>query len=83
MTWGRHYWPWWALAFFLFFAVAEGIALFGGNADNTLSYWVWHTLQVQRNVPISQWGAVRTLTFAIWSVIMVWLTFHFFFHIWT
>jgi hypothetical protein len=77
-TWGNTVWPIWlgvAVTVFLGFEIWA----LKTNAANTLSAWVWRSLQISRNQSPLQWGASDYLTFGVWLVLFTWLTFHFFF----
>lgn len=78
-TWGHWYWPIQLAFAFLTFLGPEVYALAGGKPANTLSAFVWRTLQITRNENIGSWSALDYLTFGIWIVVFTWLTFHFFF----
>jgi hypothetical protein len=77
--WGARFWPIWLSIGFGVGITMEIVAL-ATNPRNTLSYWVWTTLQSQRNVDPWNWTATQFLTLGLWLVIVVWLTFHFWFH---
>lgn len=81
MTWGRTYWPIWAITFFALFIGPEVYALVT-NWRNTLSNWVWQTLRVTQGQHIGQWTALHLLVFGMFIVLNVWLLGHFFFHLW-
>jgi len=78
-TWGNTVWPVWLGGLVIgIFLVFEIYAL-KTNSANTLSAWVWRTLQISRNETPAEWGASDYLTFGAWVVLVTWLTFHFFF----
>lgn len=74
--WGRLYWPIWLGVVTLTFLGPEIYALIT-NVDNTLSDWVWRSLNVSRGQ--QDWTAAHFLVFGVWLVLVIWLTFHFFF----
>lgn len=76
-TWGTWYWPAWLLIVLAAFLGPEIYALVSGNAANTLSAWVWRTLKITAGESVSQWSALDFLTFGVWLVLIVWLSFHF------
>ena len=80
ITWGNWYWPWWLGVSVAAFLGPEVYALIRKNTDNTLSNWVWHVLRATSREPMSQWTAAHFLVFGVWLVMVVWLTWHFFFH---
>jgi hypothetical protein len=60
-----------------------------GRAQDTLSAQVWRILGSETVAPVSTWSAVRVLTLVMWLVmwlfvdlIAVWLTGHFWWHVW-
>jgi len=77
--WGARFWPIFLLTFAIVGGAAEIFALIT-NARNTLSFWVWHELGTQRDLPPWDWSAATYLIFGLWLVVVTWLTFHFFFH---
>lgn len=79
-TWGGVYWPIFLSVALCAFLGPEIYALVTGGAPNTLSEWVWIRLNVQRNEKVTQWSALDFLMFGQWCTLVVWLTFHFFFH---
>lgn len=76
--WGGSYWPAWLGLAVLTFLVPEIYAL-ATNVRNTLSWWVWDQLHIAAGESPTQWSAVAFLTFGVWLVMVVWLTFHFWF----
>lgn len=76
MTWGRIYWPIWLVFTTLTFLGPEVSAL-TSNVDNTLSEWVWGALHVTKDH--QEWTAAHFLVFGNWLVLVIWLTYHFFF----
>lgn len=79
-TWGHWYWPVWLCVMLSAFLAPEIYALVSSGAPNTLSQWVWVRLNVQSNEKVNQWSALDFLMFGEWCVLVLWLTFHFFFH---
>ena len=77
-TWGYWYWPVWFMGVFVTLLVPEIYALMT-NVHNTNSYWVWDALQVQKVSSPIPWTAAHFLVFGAWLVVMIWLTFHYFF----
>jgi hypothetical protein len=63
------YWAAWLL---VGFGVPEGIALFTGHGENTLSETVWRWCDVLPGQTIWQWKAVHFFLL----VFMIWLTLH-------
>lgn len=80
ITWGSWYWPWWLGAAVAAFLGPEVYALVRKGTDNTLSNWVWHQLGATVREPMSMWNAAHFLVFGAWMVLVIWLTWHFFFH---
>lgn len=78
-TWGAWYWPAWLCVSVAAFLGPEICALVSGRPANTLSAWVWRSLNVHRAETIAQWSALDFLVFGMWLTLVVWLTFHFFF----
>lgn len=76
-TWGNWYWPTFLLTVLGFFLGPEIYSLVTDRGPNTLSAWVWRTLQITRNETPAQWNASDFLSFGLWVVVVVWLTFHF------
>jgi hypothetical protein len=77
-TWGNWLWPTWLGIAVGIFLVFEIIGLLT-NSGNTLSAWVWRSLQITRNEPMSAWSATDYLVFGCWVTLVSWLTGHFFF----
>lgn len=82
MTWGRWYWPPALIVIGLIIFGPEIYAL-ATNSYNTLSNWVWTTLQVTRNEPVHDWNATQFLTLGLFVMVTSWLFFHFWFHLFT
>lgn len=80
ITWGNWYWPWWLGASVASFLAMEVYALVSKGTDNTLSNWVWTQLHATVRESMSQWTAAHFLVFGVWLVLVIWLTWHFFFH---
>ena len=76
-TWGNWYWPAFLVAQTMLFLGPEIYALID-NWRNTLSNWVWTSLNITKNESMSQWSATDFLLFGVWIVVVTWLTFHFF-----
>lgn len=74
--WGNKYWPIWLSVMVVSFLAPEIYAL-TTNSVNTLSDWVWRSLNVTKNQ--QDWTAAHFLVFGVWLVLVIWLTFHFFF----
>lgn len=81
-TWGRWYWPAWAVWTITTLLVPELYALFT-NVQNTQSYWVWHVLDVRTGLSPTTWTAAHMLLLVAWLGLFGWLTGHFFWRIWT
>jgi hypothetical protein len=79
-TWGNTYWPVFVVAALCAFLAPEIYALVSSGAPNTLSQWVWKSLNIKPGEKVGQWSALDFLMFGNWLVVNVWLTFHFFFH---
>lgn len=78
VTWGAWYWPVWLVVVAVTFLGPEIYSLVSDRGPNTLSGWVWRVLRIHANQSVSQWNATDFLTFGIWIVVVVWLSFHFF-----
>lgn len=78
-TWGPRYWTIWLLVMASGFLAAELYALASGQGPNTLSAYVWRALKITNHQPIGGWSATDFLVFGLWMVLLIWLTFHFFF----
>jgi hypothetical protein len=79
MTWGRVYWPVFLIVTSLAFIIPELIAL-AVNAKNTLSDYAWYELNV--TVPKESFSAHTAawfLSFGMWLVIAIWLSYHIWF----
>lgn len=76
-TWGNWYWPVWLVIVLASFLGPEIYSLITDHGPNTLSAWVWKTLQISRNETPLQWSAADFLTFGAYLVVVVWLAFHF------
>lgn len=74
------YWPIWLAVLTSSFLIREIWALASGRSHDTLSYWVWFHLKIAAHERVSEWSAADFLTFGIWIVLVIWLTFHFFLH---
>lgn len=79
VSWGRWYWPVFLGVVFLFFIVPEVYALVKGQR-NTLSDFVWIRLKIVRGERFSDWSALDLFVFVQWIGLVIWLTWHFFWH---
>ena len=61
-TWGNWYWPIWLVIVTATFLGPEIYSLITDHGPNTLSAWVWKTLQIGRNETPLQWSAADALT---------------------
>lgn len=77
------YWPVWLVTFIGTFLIREVWALASGRPSDTLSDWVWRILHITSNEPITSWNATDYLIFGVWVTIFSWLTWHFFFRVFT
>ena len=77
--WGERFWPIFLITFAIVGGAAETLALIF-SPRNTLSFWVWNALKVQRDMNPWNWSATMFLIFGFWVLVVSWLTFHFFFH---
>lgn len=77
------WWVVWLTGAVGLFILRETWALASGRPQDTLSEWVWRVLQITRHESITQWSATDFLVCGAWLVLMVWLTFHFFGHLFT
>jgi len=75
--WGNWYWPAW-LVIFTGTLLGPEIYALSARPQNTLSEWVWKQLQVSKEQQLP-WTAAHFLVFGVWLVLVVWLTWHFFF----
>jgi hypothetical protein len=73
------YWPAWLGVMTGLFLLREVWALQTGHPQDTLSDWVWRILKVGVNKPVGSWTPAHFLVFGCWLVLMIWLTWHFFF----
>lgn len=73
------WWPTWLLAAVSLFLLREIWALASGRPGDTLSWWVWRNLGIMVGERPENWTAGAFLTFGLWIVLVVWLTFHFWF----
>lgn len=78
-TWGNWYWPVWLIIVTATFLGPEIYSLITDHGPNTLSAWVWKTLQITSDESPLQWSAADALSFGVYLVIVVWLAFHFWF----
>lgn len=76
-----HYWPAWLLLATGTLLVREVWALVTHRAQDTLSDWVWHVLQITKHEPMALWNATDFIVFGCWLTLVTWLTYHFFFHL--
>lgn len=83
MTWGRQYWAAWLIIVLVTFLAPEITALITGHPENTLSNYVWVKLHIVRGEKVRQWTAGDFLTFCAWMSMWAWLTWHFFFGLFT
>ena len=74
------YWPLWLGMLAGTLLLREVWALARGRSRDTLSYWIWAHLRITDSERISQWTAADFLTFGVWIVLVLWLTFHFWLH---
>jgi hypothetical protein len=79
-SFAKSYWFIWLIATVGSFLAYELLSLATGNAQNTLSNWVWQNLKIHTGESITQWSAGDLLTFAVYiSVFVLWLPWHFWF----
>lgn len=79
MTWGKQYWPIFLIIGSIGFLIPEIIALIT-NYKNTLSDYAWYELNVTTpQEPFNQHTAAWFLSFGVWIVIAIWLTYHIWF----
>jgi hypothetical protein len=74
------YWPAWLGTLACTFVLREVWALASGRPIDTFSYWIWAHLHITVSERVSQWTAADFLTFGVWVVVVLWLTFHFWLH---
>lgn len=65
------------------FLLREVWALASGRPQDSLSAFVWRQLAVTQNESIAQWSATDYFVFCAWVTLVLFLTYHFFFHRWT
>ncbi len=84
MKWNLMTVYWLLIWFGLGFGVPEGIALFTGHPENTLSDQVWHIENLGSNEPTSVFANPVHWNIGHWLMFigMVWLFGHFIDHIW-
>jgi hypothetical protein len=75
ITWGRVYWPIAMVGVFLFFVPAELYALFT-NANNTLSDYSWHELDITKAFEISGNGVAWWASFISWIIFVIIISLH-------
>lgn len=73
------WWPTWLIAAVGLFLFREIWALVSGRPGDTLSWWVWRNLGIMVGERPENWTAGAFLSFGLWIVLVVWLTFHFWF----
>jgi hypothetical protein len=78
MTWGKYYWPTGLIIVSLLFLPAELYAL-TTNVKNTLSWYCWSELDVQRALDLNMHSLAWYLSFAAWVVFTVVITLHIWF----
>jgi hypothetical protein len=77
------YWVVWLSVFAGTFLLREVWALASGRSQDTLSDWVWNLLRITSNEPVSGWNSTDFLVFGAWLTVVIWLTYHFFFRVFT
>ena len=80
-TWGLTYWPIGMVIVFLTFMPAEIYALLT-NAQNTLSDYCWHELDVTKALEISGHGVAWWLSLVMWGFFVVAITLHIWYRSW-
>lgn len=81
-TWGVHYWTIWLSVLLATFLAPEIYGLCT-NSANTLSAWVWRALKISSHESLVYWSAADFLVFGAWLTLVIWLTGHFFFGLFT
>jgi hypothetical protein len=75
-TWGLIYWPFWIILVSVAFLPVEIFALITGQAQNTLSDYCWHELDVTRALTFSAHGVAWWASLIIWGFFVVAITLH-------
>lgn len=83
MHWNWMTFYWFAVWLAIGFGVPEGIALFTGHPENTLSEQVWHLEGLTARNGETFWNPLTwTIPHFLVACFMVWLTIHFLDHSW-
>jgi hypothetical protein len=76
------YWLGWFIGWFSTFIVPEVYMLAAGRSQDTLSAAVWHMEDLIPGQNISQWNFAHLAFCGLFSLLVVWLIFHFSFGWW-
>jgi hypothetical protein len=75
-TWGLWYWPFWIVISTAFFLPVECYALITNQAQNTLSEYCWHELDVTRALTFDSHGAAWWASLIMWGFFVIAITLH-------
>jgi hypothetical protein len=81
-TWGLTYWPIWIAITAVFFLPVEIWALVTNQAQNTLSDYCWHELDVTRALQINGHGVAWWASLVMWGFFVVAITLHIWYRSW-
>jgi hypothetical protein len=75
-TWGLIYWPTYLMISLSLFLPVEVYALVTNQAQNTLSDYCWHELDVTKALAISGHGMAWWCSLILWGFFVVAITLH-------
>lgn len=81
-TWGLVYWPFAIIIVSAVFLPAELWALITNQAQNTLSDYCWHELNVTKALTFDSHGIAWWLSLIMWGLFVVAITLHIWYRSW-
>jgi hypothetical protein len=76
ISWGLYYWPTWLFVCVFSFLPVEVFALVTNQAQNTLSDYCWHELDVTRALTFNAHGVAWWSSLIMWAFFVVAITLH-------